>query len=65
MAAVKAAQEKAEAEEEVRGIKQEHEDLMVLLADQDSKLDAYKARLKELGEKVSLWATEVILNSSW
>ena len=32
--------------------KKEQEDLLVLLADQDTKLKAYRRRLKELGEKV-------------
>jgi Uso1 / p115 like vesicle tethering protein, C terminal region len=34
--------------------KKEQEDLLVLLADQDTKLKAYRRRLKELGEKVRM-----------
>lgn len=31
----------------------EHEDLLVLLAEQDSKINSYKQRLRALGEAVS------------
>ena len=51
--------EKAEVEvdreqvmNEMREGKKEQEDLLVLLADQDTKLKTYRRRLKELGEKV-------------
>lgn len=51
--------EKAEVEvdreqllNELRENKKEQEDLLVLLADQDTKLKAYRKKLKELGEKV-------------
>jgi len=51
--------EKAEVEvdreqvlNEMREGKKEQEDLLVLLADQDTKLKSYRRRLKELGEKV-------------
>jgi len=51
--------EKAEVEvdreqvlSEMREGKKEQEDLLVLLADQDTKLKSYRQRLKELGEKV-------------
>jgi len=37
---------------EMREGKKEQEDLLVLLADQDTKLKTYRRRLKELGEKV-------------
>lgn len=33
-------------------LKKEQEDLLVLLADQDTKIDKYKTKLKELGEQV-------------
>jgi len=53
--------EKAEAEvdreqvlNEMREGKKEQEDLLVLLADQDTKLRSYRRRLKDLGEKVML-----------
>jgi len=53
--------EKAEVEvdreqvmHEMREGKKEQEDLLVLLADQDTKLKTYRRRLKELGEKVML-----------
>jgi len=53
--------EKAEVEvdreqvmNEMREGKKEQEDLLVLLADQDTKLKTYRRRLKELGEKVML-----------
>jgi hypothetical protein len=36
----------------LRENKKEQEDLLVLLADQDTKLKAYRKKLKELGEKV-------------
>jgi len=39
---------------EMREGKKEQEDLLVLLADQDTKLKSYRRRLKELGEKVVL-----------
>ncbi|XP_033738729.1 general vesicular transport factor p115-like isoform X2 [Pecten maximus] len=48
----KVAKEKSEVEEELDNLKKEQEDLLVLLADQDTKIDAYKTRLKELGEQV-------------
>ena len=51
--------EKTEAEidreqvmNELREGKKEQEDLLVLLADQDTKLKEYRRKLKELGEKV-------------
>lgn len=51
--------EKAEVEidreqtlNELREGKKEQEDLLVLLADQDTKLKDYRKKLKELGEKV-------------
>lgn len=51
--------EKAEVEvdreqvmNEMREGKKEQEDLLVLLADQDTKLKMYRKRFKELGEKV-------------
>lgn len=35
-------------------LKKEQEDLLVLLADQDCRIDQYKKKLKELGELVSI-----------
>ena len=43
------------AADEVKQIKQEQEDLLVLLTDTDEKKDKYKEQLKELGEPVSIW----------
>jgi len=55
--------EKAEVEvdreqvmNEMREGRKEQEDLLVLLADQDTKLKTYRRRLKELGEKVTLFS---------
>ncbi|CAH1793968.1 unnamed protein product [Owenia fusiformis] len=45
-------EEKSEAEEETKSLKTEQDDLLVLLADQDTKLDTYKTKLKELGVQV-------------
>jgi len=52
--------EKAEVEvdreqvmNEMQEGRKEQEDLLVLLADQDTKLKTYRRRLKELGEKVA------------
>jgi len=60
--------EKAEVEvdreqvmNEMREGKKEQEDLLVLLADQDTKLKTYRRRLKELGEKVMLMTYEMAL----
>ncbi|CAG2206770.1 unnamed protein product [Mytilus edulis] len=39
-------------EDELDTLKKEQEDLLVLLADQDTKIDKYKTKLKELGEQV-------------
>lgn len=39
---------------ELESNKKEQEDLLVLLADQDSKLKRYKSKLKELGQTVSV-----------
>ena len=44
--------DKLKAVEEAESQHKEQEDLLVLLADQDSKLSTYKKRLRELGEKV-------------
>ncbi|XP_060071350.1 general vesicular transport factor p115-like [Ylistrum balloti] len=44
--------EKNEVAEELDNLKREQEDLLVLLADQDTKIDTYKTRLKALGEQV-------------
>ena len=41
------------AREELETLKKEQEDLLVLLADQDTKIDKYKTKLKELGQEVS------------
>ncbi|XP_013399199.1 general vesicular transport factor p115-like [Lingula anatina] len=44
--------ERNEKEDEVNSTKKEMEDLLVLLADQDTKLSEYKKKLKGLGEKI-------------
>lgn len=40
-------------EQELEKLRKDQEDLLVLLADQDSKINHYKDRLKQLGEKVT------------
>ena len=45
-------QVKSGLQEELETLKKEQEDLLVLLSDQDTKIDKYKARLKELGQEV-------------
>jgi DNA gyrase/topoisomerase IV subunit A len=45
--------EKIELQTELDSTKKEQEDLLVLLADQDTKLRLYKTKLKELGQAVS------------
>lgn len=44
--------EKDAVKEELETLKKEQEDLLVLLADQDTKIDKYKKKLKELGQEV-------------
>ncbi|KAK3579520.1 hypothetical protein CHS0354_028349 [Potamilus streckersoni] len=44
--------EKLDLQGELDTVKKEQEDLLVLLADQDNKIDKYKARLRELGQEV-------------
>lgn len=39
-------------EEDLENLRKEQEDLLVLLADQDTKMDEYKKKLKDLGEQV-------------
>ena len=46
--------EKEVIKEELETLKKEQEDLLVLLADQDTKIDKYKQKLKELGQEVSV-----------
>ena len=46
------AAEKRDVQEELETLKKEQEDLLVLLADQDSKIDKYKAKLREAGVQV-------------
>lgn len=41
-----------ELEEELERLRKDQDDLLVLLADQDSKINRYKDRLRQLGEKV-------------
>ena len=43
---------KLDLEDELDTLKKEQEDLLVLLADQDTKIDKYKTKLKELGQHV-------------
>ncbi|KAH9513006.1 Vesicle-mediated ER to Golgi transport protein [Bulinus truncatus] len=45
-------QEKENVREEMDTLKKEQDDLLVLLADQDAKIDKYKSKLKELGQEV-------------
>ena len=47
--------------EECESIRREQEDLLVLMSDQDSKIDQYKKRLRELGEKVCMQGTLCLL----
>jgi len=42
-----------EMEEQTDGIKKEQDDLLVLLSEQDTKLQSYKAELRKLGAEVS------------
>lgn len=37
---------------QVENVKREQEDLLILLSDQDVKLDNYKKQLRELGQEV-------------
>ena len=46
--------EKKELKEEMESLKKEQDDLLVLLSDQDAKIDKYKAKLKELGQEVRI-----------
>ena len=41
-------------QEELDTIKKEQDDLLVLLADQDAKIERYRHKLKQLGQEVSL-----------
>lgn len=54
--------EKKDAKDETETLRKEQDDLLVLLADQDQKVDQYKAKLKVLGEEVSLWKIIVKTN---
>ncbi|KAL4240944.1 Vesicle-mediated ER to Golgi transport protein [Mactra antiquata] len=44
--------EQDKLKEELETLRKEQEDLLVLLADQDTKIDKYKTKLKELGQEV-------------
>ncbi|KAL5018601.1 hypothetical protein ScPMuIL_004323 [Solemya velum] len=44
--------DKIAVNEELETLKKEQEDLLVLLADQDNKIEKYKSKLKELGHEV-------------
>ncbi|KAH3872422.1 general vesicular transport factor p115-like isoform X2 [Dreissena polymorpha] len=44
--------EKSKVNDELDTLKKEQEDLLVLLADQDTKIDTYKKKLRELGQEV-------------
>ncbi|GFS04073.1 general vesicular transport factor p115-like [Elysia marginata] len=46
------AKEHQELKEEMETLKKEQDDLLVLLADQDAKIESYKNRLKDLGQQV-------------
>ena len=54
-----------ESQEECEGIKKEQEDLLVLLADQDTKIANYKDRLRTLGEKVGFFLNFQSFNRSY
>jgi chromosome segregation ATPase len=41
------------AHKQLEGTQQEHEDLLVLLTEQDVKINEYKDRLRQLGEKIA------------
>ncbi|ELU02247.1 hypothetical protein CAPTEDRAFT_5874 [Capitella teleta] len=45
--------EKMELQTELDSTKKEQEDLLVLLADQDTKLSSYKTKLKDLGQNIT------------
>lgn len=54
-----------ELQTELDSTKKEQEDLLVLLADQDTKLSSYKTKLKDLGQNVSFafkWIISVTKN---
>ena len=44
--------EKEGLKEEMETLKKEQDDLLVLLADQDAKIERYKVKLKDLGQEV-------------
>ena len=58
---MKSEQDKSGLQEELETLKKEQEDLLVLLADQDTKIDKYKAKLRELGQEV-WWGKYLIQN---
>ncbi|XP_059156787.1 general vesicular transport factor p115-like [Physella acuta] len=45
-------EEKNNLKEEMENLKKEQDDLLVLLADQDAKIEKFKTKLKELGQEV-------------
>lgn len=45
--------EKNNLKEDLETLKKEQDDLLVLLADQDSKIEKYKTRLRDLGQEVT------------
>ncbi|CAL1545849.1 unnamed protein product [Lymnaea stagnalis] len=47
-----AEEEKKTLKEDLETLRKEQDDLLVLLADQDTKIDKYKTKLKELGQEV-------------
>lgn len=46
--------DKHQENDEMESLKKEQDDLLILLADQDTKIKSYRNRLKELGEKVCI-----------
>ena len=53
--------EHQELKEDMETLKKEQDDLLVLLADQDTKIESYKNKLKELGHQVGLWRIQLLL----
>lgn len=56
--------EKAKLQTEVQESKKEQDDLLMLLADQDQKIQSLKERLKDLGEPVHRHCSVLLLDPS-
>lgn len=46
--------DKHQENDNMESLKKEQDELLILLADQDTKIKSYRNRLKELGEKVCI-----------